>query len=156
MNIFIEHIYSKKKYNLINWIKYRLFLRKLDKVVPNFGMLWQIADFVKILEKVYMYDNSTNSELYSSPKYNEGENGFILNIRENSDVIVTINMKMYSDSETIDVELRRVKGNKMTTKMRLHEDSIINNTDDKQLIININDWIMNAAKKLVVRYYNLK
>ena len=55
INFFIKPIYNKKKYSLIDYIKFRLFLRKLKKITPNFDMLMEIYDFLKILKMVYMY-----------------------------------------------------------------------------------------------------
>ena len=151
MNIFIEHIYNKTRFNVFNYIKYRRFLRKLDKVNPNFGMLWQIADFIKILEQVYMYDNSSTNTLYSSLKFEEGENGFILNTNEAS-----IRFKLYQENETIGMEIIRNKGNKLKSSMRFNENSLIDNIHDAQLMINIIDWLMDAVKQLLIIYYKKK
>ena len=59
-NIFMRHIYDKDKgFKLIRWFKYRKFLRQIDKATPSFDVLWQIADFIKMLEYVYLYNNTT-------------------------------------------------------------------------------------------------
>jgi len=72
-NIFIEWLYNKEKATncitrLIYKIKFKLFLRKLNKIAPNFDMLVQIENFLKILELVYLYRNSPPDKLYTSIK----------------------------------------------------------------------------------------
>lgn len=152
MNIFIEHIYNKKRFGLIRKYKYHKFLRQLDKIIPNFGILWQIAYFIQILEVVYMYDNSKDSRLYSSLQYPEGENGFVVHTEE-----CEISVKLYEKTKDIKIETLRTHGNKLTTCINFKEWEDINtenNEHQEQLMIHIMDIIMREVKLLLIEYYN--
>lgn len=150
MNIFIEYIYNKKRFGIIPWIKYKIFVYKLNKINPNFGMMWQIADFIKLLEQVYMYDNSSASTLYSS-SYKNGLNGFVLNKPE-----FVIKFTLDSSDESIAIDISRTKGTKLKSSNVLTENSVINDINNEQLLINIIGWTMSSVKELLIIYYNLK
>lgn len=154
MNIFMQQIYAKKRFGLIQYFKYRKFVKSLRKVMPNFGMLWQIADFIKLLEQVYFYDNGITSteKLFSSLKYKDGENGFIVR-SEGSNII----FKLFEEDQLIVVELERKFGNKLKSSMRFYEerDSRLNKNDE-MLLSNIIDTTMDAVISVLKEYYKIR
>lgn len=154
MNIFIEPIYKKKKFNIIEYIKYRKFLHSLKTTMPNFGMLWQIADFIKILERVYFYNNSPRNAhgMYSSLKYDNGENGFCVFTDD-----VNIKYKLNDACQSITIELERLQGNKVKSNMTFNPNETYDLSDlDEELLIQITDITMNSVIKLVKTYYKIK
>lgn len=154
-NIFARHLYDKdkNKFRLLQWFRYKRFLRLIDKSVPSFDILWQIADFIKILEQVFLYDNSPIKEMYSSDKYKPNENGFVVKKYN-----YTITIKLYEDDKSIAIQVDR--GNKKaSTSMKFREGDPLedgNNEHVLKLIENIENIIMNSAKELFIKYYNMK
>lgn len=147
------HIYNKKRFNFKLWWKYRKFLKKLKRVSPSFGMLWQMADFIKLLEKVYMYDNSPENELYSSRKYDFGYNGFII-----SEKAYKVVVKLESDKQKISIEITRNNGTKMINSYICIDEKWKNeiNTDDELLIENVINIITSKFSDLLQKYYNAR
>lgn len=146
-NIYMEHIYKKKKYDLIGYIKYRKFLRQLDKVTPNYDMLVQVRDFLNTLERVYMYSNDIHDKLYS---ITDSKNiTFILQVENGYIRFVMNNDK----STTITVNHNKTK---LKSTITFTEDSIIQNEDDIHLLSNIANWLMDAVKELIIKYYNIR
>lgn len=148
-NMFIRQIYDKKKtFVLFRWIKYRKFLRLIDKTAPNFIILWHIADFIKILDKIYMYDNNPTNTLYSSNNFNMNENGFVIK-KEN----FFIRIKLFEIGSEIAIEVGR-SGSKDLTSIRFCDgENKIKNEDDEHMMINIENIIMNSVKELFIKYY---
>lgn len=108
-NMFMTHIYNKKLFGFSAWRKYKKFLKTLKTESPSFAMLWQMADFIKILDRVYMYKNVTSSRLYSSDKFEYGQNGFIVN-----DEDYKITVKTYTDDEKVIMEVLNKATNKVS------------------------------------------
>lgn len=151
LNLFIEPIYYKKK-GLIHWIKHKLFLRKLDNLHPGFDVLWQIADFIKLLERVYMYDNSKlGNKLSSSIKYNNNENGFVINCNDYEVII-----KLFLDTRETAVEILRFKGNKIKSSYLFDENTVIPDIESEQILVFIIELIMTSVKALFIEYYDKK
>ena len=50
-NLFIDNVYNlkRRKFGFIQKLKILYFIYKLKKVVPDFNILWDIADFLKAL-----------------------------------------------------------------------------------------------------------
>ena len=121
-NIFMNLIYKKTTFSLFHLIKYFSHKRELKKFKktlmngsPSFGLLWKMADFIKIAEIVFFYDNSLKNStlgLYSSKGYIPGENGFKIN---SEDCLLVI--KLYSDSQRVVLEVDRTKGECMKSHL---------------------------------------
>lgn len=85
-NMFIEMISEAIAFSWTHCFKYWSNKRKLKKFrkniissSPTYGVLWQMADFIKYAEKIFFIPNNQKSILYSSRNYSHGQNGFILN-----------------------------------------------------------------------------
>lgn len=154
VNIFMDPIY--KKSNQFFGIPSKIFLNKTIKFLrssmPNFALFWQLSDFIKILEKVYFYNNSQNNSLYSSLKFNIGENGFKF---KNQDVAITI--KLFDESKEIMLEVHRLKGNQLISSMIFNDNSNVElNITDSALLESIIDIVIEEAIYLMTEYYNMK
>jgi len=153
-NIFMDPIY--KKSNRFFGIPSKHFLNKTIKylrgTMPNFALLWQMADFIKLLETVFFYDNSQTSSMYSSINYDDGENGF----RFKNDT-VSITIKLYERSETIGIEIHRSKGNKINSSMSFNSnDNTSLNEKDSALLDFVVNCVVEESIHLMKTYYNMK
>lgn len=122
-NIFMGMIYEKVDRAFPHIFKYLSHKKKLKKFrrdihegSPGFGLLWKMADFIKLAEMVFFYNNSikTSSEfgLYSSRNYCPGENGFKITTNE-----CTIAIKLNSEYQKVMVEVVRSFGDKTTSSL---------------------------------------
>lgn len=153
-NVFMEPIYRKS--NKFFGIPSKLFLNKtikfLRNTMPNFALFWQISDFIKILEKIFFYDNSQSNSMYSSLNYNDGENGFRF---KNSDVSITI--KLYERSETIGIEIHRLKGSELKSSMTFSsDDNVTLNKQDSALLESVINCVIEECIYLMKMYYKMK
>lgn len=85
-NMFISMIYGAMAFSwrkCFKYWKYKRDLKKFEKNIingsPTFDILWQMADFIKYAEKLFFISNTQKDELYSSPNYSVGQNGFKVN-----------------------------------------------------------------------------
>ena len=151
-NIFIDKICGKSQKGLFKRIAHKSsvksFIKKIHKGSPGFDMLWQMADFIRISELVFCYDNSlsnTNIGLYSSKNYNQGTNGFkIIDVGFNC--IITI--KLFAKSRQVALEIERTNGENMRTSINFidekweHNPSIYDEMLLEQVIKSINKRII--------------
>lgn len=129
MNIFIECINDKPKSNFISKLRYKrkmkYFISNIEKCSPDLGLLWKMADFIKLCEEVYFYDNNPDNPamgLYSSKKYEAGQNGFKI---KDEDLGIIILIKLNSNTKYVYLEIHRLKTGLNTTF------SFKNNGEDK-------------------------
>lgn len=156
VNMFIDNIYAVKrcKYRLIGKIKMYLFIRKLRKIVPDFAILWDIANTLKLMEIVYLYPNSQSERIHTihQKRYKENENHFGINIDGHHEIAISL---FAGEENTIKIETFSIK-----KEVRESISSIafvdgcaeINSVHDEQLFININDWVMDAVIDLLKKY----
>lgn len=131
-NIFMNIIRDKSNRGFISKIKHKIKLRKFRKNImegsPSFGLLWKMADFIKIAEIIFFYNNShsldSDLSLYSSNEYMVGTNGFKL--RDNT-TGCTIIIKLISDTQKVIVDVERSKGNHIKSTMTFIENEWANN-----------------------------
>lgn len=135
---------------LISNIRFRRTCRKIFNTSPSFGQLWSFADFIKLSEKIFFYNNKSGGSLYSSSSYKVGENGFVIN----SDIDkVIITLKLYSDSQTITMDVKRTSGSNMTTTMTFVENSWGDDPDESDIILLDNViGIINRHILMLLRY----
>ena len=131
LNRFLDEV--EKKYlgknpfkRIISKWKFDRFCKEVMKSSPSLGVLWFFADFIKLAERIYFFNNSKDGELYSSYSYPIGENGFIINDKDHN---ISINIKLNSDYQKVIVEVKRLFGTYKST-----EHCFINNdwTEDRQ------------------------
>jgi len=160
LNRFLDQV--EKKYLGLNpfkkilaeW-KFNKFCKEVMKSSPSLGVLWFFADFIKLAEKVYFFNNDPNGTIFSSDNYNIGENGFIINDNDHN---IKINVKLNSDYQRLVLEVKRLNGTKKITEHRF-----VNNewTDDREnydeiLIDNIIGIINSHIVALMKYCWNLK
>lgn len=115
LNPFMEMIYNKVSFKPLSLFKLLFYKRKLKKFrrdilecSPSIDLLWDMADFIKLAEVVFFYDNTlknTEFGLYSSRNFPAGQNGFRIN-----GVDCRITIKLFSDIQRVCVEIERLKG----------------------------------------------
>ena len=115
MNPFIAIINEKvpcKFGSLFKYFRHKKKVKKFRKNIlqcsPTIGLLWKMADFIKLAEKIFFYDNSLKNSsigLYSSRSYTIGQNGFRVNTQE-----CRITIKLINSESRVMVEIERLKG----------------------------------------------
>lgn len=157
-NIFMEHIYRslREKYWIVAKLKTILFIRKLNKVSPDFDLLWDIVSMLYTLEVVFLYSNKPHDILhFIEVKPNKGNIAcFGLNV---NNFEITFHLTYKSDNDkTIKIDIADVSDNKRIVKKTFEfkdrDPSVIKDIHDEQLFMNINDWLMDAVCDLVRRY----
>ena len=155
-NMFMDIIYKKmmpaKIYQRFkNWLYYKRFLMDLNKVSPDFDMLWQFADFIKILEITSWYDNSKHNIAFSSKDYSNGENGFMIN---KEDPKMQIIFKLYSKNERISLSIKRDYGHKKNSEMSfINRELVLENPEDEILMLKVIKIITDTMGILLKEYY---
>lgn len=118
-NIFIDIIYSKVNRSFkhpIKYLKHRIklnkFKRYINGVSPDFNLLLEMANFVKIAEVVFMYDNrkDTPNKLFSDQYYKGDRNGFSIRTDE-----CYVSISLREQNRNVSVELVRTNGNHLKT-----------------------------------------
>lgn len=174
MNEFIYIIYNKVplsfktvfKY-LRNKSQYKKFKKKIYNCSPDFDLLWEMADFIKIAENVFCYDNSLPTlekgythdriGLYSSRSYNSNENGFkIINSKYCNNCNITV--KLYAKNRRISIEIDRYVGHGIVTTMHFRggEWECDHFKYDEILVDNVIDIINTCILKLFDECYKAK
>lgn len=117
-NMFIDKIYGKKKKSFFRFLSYILYEKKIKKfkknilsMSPSFDVLWQMANFIKLAEEIFFYDNNIDGVLYSSRSYGYRENGFKIN--DGSSIIV---LKLYDERKKVSLEVKRSNGGELISR----------------------------------------
>lgn len=121
-NTFMNIISEKNSKGIFKRLAHKIKLYKFRKSIlegsPSFGLLWKMADFIKISEMVFFYNNThaLDSEfaIYSSKEYMAGTNGFKLKDDKNGVILI---VKLISDSQKVIVDIERQRGNKLKNTM---------------------------------------
>lgn len=163
VNLFIYFIYRKINFSMFHIFKYMKHKYKLNEFKksiidgsPSFGLLWKMADFVKYAELIFFYDNSVKNNdfgLYSSTRYDDGENGFKITTDK-----YTIVVKLYSESKKVSIELNRLIGDKIRTNISFIDEQWTSNPSiyDEMIIEQIIKDINSRIIKLFNYCYELR
>lgn len=119
-NIFMDIIYKyTMSGNVFKKVFYKCkinsFKRKIRKCSPDFWLLWNMADFIKYAEEVFMYNNSLDNNcpgLFSSRGYIDGQNGFKI-----SGIDYTMVIKLFSDTKKVAINIDRLNGGNIKTSL---------------------------------------
>ena len=160
---FINLINEKRSPKLFRLIPYFIHKAKVNKFKkrikngsPDFDTLWAMADFIKLAEYIYFYDNSTENKefgLYSSKNYSEGTNGFkIINDNYN------ITLKLFDKQKRVALDVTRTLGEKVTNSMSFKENEWLQEPGpyDELLLGNIIDIINTKILKLFDYCYDFQ
>lgn len=157
MNMFMEHIYNKKKFNFKAKIKYKRFIKSLQKTMPNFGTLWEMSQFIRILEVTCFYNNSglnkDSSFLFSSTKYPINTDGFCVRTPE-----LFIKYKLFEKDHRICIEIERLLGNNIKTNMEFSDldNNVKLSISDSLILENVINITMDIVIKLLKKYYKAR
>ncbi len=155
-NMFMDIIYKKMMTTNIyqkfkNWIYYRKFMIGLNKISPDFEMLWHFAEFIKLLEITSWYDNSKHNIAFSSKDYSNGENGFIINKESPKMQII---FKLYSKNERISLSIKRDYGHKKNSEMSfINRELVLETPEDEILMLMVIRIITDTMGTLLKEYY---
>lgn len=156
-NLFIDWIY-KKPYKFFPKIAHRIkflkFIYNIKNLAPDFDMLWNIAEFCKLLQMVYFYkpDNSKDHIVYKVPQV-RGQNSFII---VKNDYEIKFILREINKNITIEIRDRdNYKAVLSKISFNSGECSISNDTD-VAIFENLNYLIMDNTIKLLKKYYNEK
>lgn len=151
-NIFMQQVRDAMNFSIFHPFKYLRYSKKRKEFKkriltgsPSFGVLWYFAEFIKFCEIIFFYDNSTTNGVYSSNKYDLCTNGFRINY---PDAIITI--KLYSDSQTVSMDIENRAGNKIKTNY-VFENNGWTKEPDAYDILHI-DNIINIINRTMIRF----
>ena len=121
-NTFMNVISEKNSKGIFKRLAHKIKLHKFRKNIlngsPSFGLLWKMADFIKISEMIFFYNNThaLDSEfaIYSSKEYIAGTNGFKLKDDKTGVILI---IKLISDTQKVVVDIERQRGNKLKNTM---------------------------------------
>lgn len=127
INLFMKYINDKVPYRyffkrIIHNISVFKFKMNILNGSPSFAILWQMADFIKLTDKVFFYHNHVDSNLFSSSNFANGQNGFIA--RGDG---VKIIIKLYRDTKKVSLDVVRLLGSTTKTTMTFTQDEWDNN-----------------------------
>lgn len=155
MNTYMDQVELKYIGNnpikkLISQHKYNKYISRLRKQSHSIGSLWFFADFVKLAERVYFYNNKKDSPngVYSSNSYHTGENGFIITA---TDKDVVINCKLYSDTQKVILEAKRLNGTNKITELEFNGSSPLKTDDYDEVLI---DNIIGIINRYIIKVLN--
>ena len=158
VNIFIKPIFDKKyKHYLPSYIELKRLLRMIKKTSPDFNMMMEIYNFIKLLENVYMYGNDPSHNLFSAtvPK---GYDAAMIYAENNFEIKFVLGKSINNDNE-INIQTRRTtrSSGEKTKSLKFNEgDDIINNIEDEQFFLFIVSCLMSGVAELVTYFYNNK
>lgn len=118
-NYFMEIAQNKYlgKNPIIKWLNYRKYKKECNKIrrkSHTIGSLWFFAEFIRLAEVVYFFDNKRDSYIFSSRSYEYGKNGFVIT---DKDIGVTLTCELDSDDQVISITIKRHNGSNMVTKL---------------------------------------
>lgn len=135
---------------------YNKFKKMILQSAPSFGFLLQFAEFIKLAEFIFYFDNNKNGKIYSSTGYQPGENGFKITIENKAEIVV----KLFIDDETIMIDIRRLKGTNLKNSYTFQAGQWMYSPDSydiihldiietiiNQSIIELMDWCIEAKFK---------
>ena len=162
MNRFIEWIWKARNIDEKNrraqkkhYKEFCNFMDSLKHTSPSFQDLWDISDFLNIIEYTYFYDNTRQSELWSDGNIANGKTRFNIIKDKNTEISCTLN----ETDNHITITIKRPKIDK-TPQQVLAELSFENGkwvsykTEyDEILLDNVISIIWDKFYWLVFKYY---
>lgn len=137
---------------IASYLSFRKTCKKIFKTSPSFGQLWSFADFIKLAETAFMFNNQNKGRLYSSRSYKVGENGFVINSEADH---LNIVVKLYSDTQGIALDIKRTNGSNMTTTMKFEQNdwaSSYEQSDTDIILLDIVIGIINRHIIMLLEY----
>lgn len=128
-----------KKYTGRNPIKkflsnraFKKTCKKIFDTSPSFGQLWSFAEFIKVSEEAYFFDNNSKGRLFSSRSYSYGENGFKIHSEaDNVDIVI----KLYNDNQKVIIQVERLNGGRMKSELVFTDNHWATTPDDSSVVL---------------------
>ena len=154
MNVFIEPILNKKKkFHLSSYIQLRLLIKKLRKSSPDFNTMLEIYDFLILLNKLYMYCNYGNHNLFSCTTGKQFDAAFVYE-QDN----FSIKFGLVKESRQINILIeRRFVGQREKEQISFYEgEDIIKDKYDEEKFLFIISCLTNGVIDLLKYFYKNK
>lgn len=150
INPFSYYINNKK--NTIRWYFEVLeFIKYLNTISPGFKLLWCMADFVHMIEIVYMYQNTEKSPIYSYINTKNSVRSFRINHKD-----FYVEYTLYEADHFISIKVHRDWNDKAKSEISFPEGQAVMETRaDEILMFNIIEWTMIPIRALFENYYKL-
>ena len=160
VNEFIKPIIMRKrKFDIKAFFAYKKLIKKCKKLSPTFDQLCNIAEFVEILRKIYMYGNSDNLHLFAGtlPKgYNRTTAASMFYKKKDH---FTIGFVLIKETKTINIEIERrgqnIKSEKEYISFVDGEYEFIDLYDQEKFLF-ITSCLMDGVCELITYYYKNK
>ena len=158
VNIFIKPIFDKKyKHYLPSYIELKRLLRMIKKTSPDFNMMMEIYNFIKLLEEIYMYGNDSSHNLFSA-RVPKGYDAAMIYAENNFEIKFVLGKSIDNDNE-INIQTRRTtrSSGERTKSLKFNEgENIIHSKEDEQSLLFIISCLMNGLIELMMYYYKNK
>lgn len=133
----MKQVQAAEKFSMLHmfkWFKIRRDYKKFCKTInagsPSFGVLWNFAEFIQYAEIIYTYNNSKNSNLYSSRDYTPGQSGFRINLEK-----LVITVKLWSDQQKVGIDIENKTGNNVKTNYSFTEGQWTEEPDEYDVLL---------------------
>ena len=158
VNIFIKPIFDKKyKHYLPSYIELKRLLRMIKKTSPDFNMMMEIYNFIKLLEEIYMYGNDSSHNLFSA-RVPKGYDAAMIYAENSFEIKFVLGKSIDNDNE-INIQTRRTtrSSGERTKSLKFNEgENIIHSKEDEQSLLFIISCLMNGLIELMMYYYKNK
>lgn len=135
------------------WLSRFKFNKKCKEIFdrsPSFSQLWEFADFIRLSEYIFFYNNKNGATLYSSRSYKFGENGFVINSEPDN---LQITLKLYSDDQNIVMDIKRTNGTNLLNTLKFRNNEWDGSYEDQDIILLDNViGIMNRHIVMLLKY----
>lgn len=154
---FLEDIYCPRSFKRDRI--FRKHIKQWRAIAPDLQTLRIIAETLRELEIVFMYDNSSNSSfrfesstssnIYSSIRQKDGSDSLVV---DGPDMTILVNLNITTNA--INITIRRKQGSKIETHFKFREnDETEFSPQDQMLIAIVEDRIMTTFCDLLEYYY---
>lgn len=125
--------------------KYRL-KKRLNKLAPTYHDLRQIAECLYFLDMIYLFENDADINGISGAI--KQRSGYVITIKANKTQRIVITLQVL---HTITIEI--FNNGKLRSKISFEDGCAeVNDKFDELLFIHINDYLMNAFAKVLLKY----
>jgi len=121
--------------------------RKIRNMSHSIGSLWFFAEFIKLAEFIYFFDNNNSSTLYSSNTYKYGESGFMIKSLANQ---VNIKCKLNAEKQEIKLEISRTNGSRIINEIIFNAQKGWYNSDSSEVSVRLVDNIISIINNHII------
>lgn len=116
-----------------------IFVRQLRSSVPSFETLWEFCEFIRIIEKIFFYNNSPENDIYVEYDFDSKDQQRKIQITNDTREIKFLLTHSILNSDVIEIKVTRHYGKQMTNYYRITDGEIdYEDSSDLYLINEIN------------------